>query len=86
MLIEILQQTSIAGTAVRPGDVVECNEHDARHLVGAKKARLAGSQSLKPQSLEQQFGIESNDEPTVEERKPTVRRKKPKTATPTPEE
>ena len=83
MLIEILSQTSIAGTAVRPGDVVDCAEQDARYLVTARKARLAGSQSLvKPP----EFGIEPDDEPTVEERKPTVRRKKTKPATPTPEE
>ncbi len=83
MLIEILKDTSIAGTAVRPGDVVDCTEQDARYLVRAGKARLAGSQSLVKQP---EFGIEPSDEPTVEERKPTVRRKKPKTATPTPEE
>ena len=78
MLIEILKDTSIAGTAVKPGDVVDCTEQDARYLVTARKARMAGSQSLKPQ----EFGMEPDDEPTVEERKPTVRRKKPKATTP----
>ena len=82
MLIEILSQTSIAGTAVRPGDVVDCAEQAARYLVTARKARLAGSQSL----AKAEFGIEPDDEPTVEERKPTVRRKKTKPATPTPED
>lgn len=77
MLIEILSQTSIAGTPVRPGDVVDCTEQDARFLVTARKARMAGSQSLKPT----EFGMEPDEEPTVEERKPTVRRKKPKAPT-----
>lgn len=83
MLIEILKATSIAGTAVTPGDVVDCTEQDARYLVRAGKARLAGSQSLIKQP---DFGLEPDEEPTVEERKPTVRRKKTKPAPPTPED
>ena len=82
MLIEILSQTSIAGSVVRPGDVVDCSEQDARYLVTTRKARLAASQSLAP--LE--FGMELDEEPTVEERKPTVRRPRHKRHTTTTED
>lgn len=40
MRIEILRQTSIAGRAVRPGDVVEASESDGRYLIASGKARL----------------------------------------------
>ena len=83
MLIEILRQTSIAGDAVRPGDVVDCNEQDARYLVTARKARLAGSQSLPAASM---ADMEDELELTVEERKPTVRRPKTKKPITTPED
>jgi hypothetical protein len=78
MLIEILSRTSVAGTAVRPGDVVDCLEQDARYLVSLRKARMAGSQSLTKQP---DSGFLPDDEPTAEERKPTVRRRKPKATT-----
>jgi hypothetical protein len=41
MLLEILAQTSIAGRPVRPGDVVETADRDARYLVLRGKAREA---------------------------------------------
>jgi len=40
MLIRILRDTSISGQAVRPGDVVDPSETDARILLRMGKAEL----------------------------------------------
>lgn len=39
MLIELLRQTSIRGRAVKPGDVVEAADPDARYLLATGKAQ-----------------------------------------------
>jgi len=41
MRIRILRQTSIAGQPVRPGDVIDPSEMDARILIRMGKAELA---------------------------------------------
>jgi hypothetical protein len=69
MLLEILAQTSIAGRPVRPGDVVEAADRDARYLVLRGKAREA--QASVAQELEQPTPAEV---PAPEARKPRPRK------------
>jgi hypothetical protein len=82
MLLEILAQTSIAGRPVRPGDVVEAADRDARYLVLRGKAREAlapvaeapAAQGPEARELEQSTPAEV---PAPEARKPRLR--KPRT-------
>jgi hypothetical protein len=74
MLLEILAQTSIAGRPVRPGDVVDAADRDARYLVLRGKAREAQAPAADApvaQELEQSTPAEV---PAPEARKPRTRK------------
>jgi hypothetical protein len=68
MRILILRQTAINGQAVRPGDVVDADEADARILVLMRKAEPA-------QDLDPVIVPDPVTEPVAEPRKPRSRKR-----------